>query len=82
MKVGSTTREDVLLRLGEPDKYGPTWRVQFEYRWKMVTGYLFVGAYRGPAHTFGFLEENTLHIEFDEKNVLKAFEIEKIKSHK
>jgi len=78
MKVGSTSREDILLRLGEPDKYGPIW---FEYRWKMVSGYgiviPLVPAVNLNPPDIRYLEENILHIEFDENSMVRKYEIEK-----
>jgi hypothetical protein len=48
LKAGEATREDALLRLGEPDEVLEGGRVLI-YRWTEVRGFLFVGAYGGGA---------------------------------
>jgi len=69
VEVGSTTREDVLLNLGEPDlAWGDG--TYFAYRWITVNGY--VVAWAGDAHTVDGESfpigkaRHDLVIEFDE----------------
>jgi len=69
----TTTKEEVLLKLGEPDLVLNRERI-FVYRWEMVAAYFFVGGYGGgtggpiPRHHF-------LIIEFDDKNRVSRHEL-------
>jgi hypothetical protein len=67
-----TTREEVLLRFGEPDLILDHDRV-LAYHWAVSHGYWFVGAYYTGAG--GPIPKNYLFIlEFDDKGFLKRFE--------
>lgn len=74
IRAGVTTREEVLLRLGEPDVVMRSERL-FGYHWVTVWGYLFVlhqgGAVAGPV---GFNRHLAL-IEFDEQGIVKRLEV-------
>jgi hypothetical protein len=68
LEVGKATREDVLLRLGEPDEVldgGGT----YVYRWTEVRGYLVLGGY-GSAAAIPFPGHRDLRLEFDAKGRL------------
>jgi len=69
----TTTREEVLLKLGEPDLVLDRERI-FVYRWEMVAAYFLVGGYGGgtggPIHRPHFLT-----IEFDDRNVVRRHEV-------
>jgi hypothetical protein len=77
--VGSTTIEDVLLRLGEPQDHHDAPTV-FLYRWVWVRGFILVGA-GGYGVGGGAAEETTeytLHILFDEKNKVARYKISSV----
>lgn len=67
------TREDVLLRLGEPDKISPDERL-LEYSWTRVKAIWFVGSYGGAA-AGDFEKTTTLRISFDADGKLLSYEI-------
>lgn len=67
--VGATTREEVLLELGEPDLMGLT-DDRIVYRWEVVVGYLIPAV--GPGNEIGRVSrEHELEIIFDEAGVVK-----------
>ena len=72
LKVGKTTREDVLLRFGEPDMVLHDQRT-LAYHWKVAHGYWFTGyGYSGAG---GVIPKDYLFmLEFDEQGCLKRFE--------
>jgi len=69
MRVGSTSREEVLLKLGEPDAVRKDERY-FLYRWVTVHGY--IAAYGGGGEYIGKKRYDLL-IEFDDKGVVKRY---------
>jgi len=73
MVKDTTNKEEVLLKLGEPDLVLNRERI-FVYRWEMVAAYFFVGAYYsgsgGPIQRPHFLI-----IEFDDKNIVVRHEV-------
>ena len=72
LENGKTTREEVLLRFGEPDLILDHDRV-LVYHWEVSHGYWFVGAYYTGAG--GPIPKEYLFIlEFDDKGFLKRFE--------
>ena len=77
--VGSTTIEDVLLRLGEPQEHyeAPT---VFLYRWVWVGGFFYFGAGAMSAGYGGSesITEYTLHISFDENNKVIRYKVSKV----
>ena len=77
--VGSTTIEDVLLKLGEPqDHYeAPT---VFLYRWIWVKGFFLAGAgYAGGGATASSVTtEYTLHILFDKENKIARYKVSSV----
>ena len=77
--IGSTTMEDVLLRLGEPqERYdAPT---VFLYRWVWERGFILVGVGGYGVGGMGAKEtaEYTLHILFDEKNKVARYKISSV----
>ena len=71
-KTGTTTREEVLLRLGEPD-FTLNEQSIFAYSWTRVQGYFFIGGgYSGAGGPVG--KTTLLMLEFDSMNLLKRFE--------
>lgn len=74
LQVGVTTREDVLLRLGEPDEVQAGGKV-LVYRWIEARGFVAVGAY-GSAVLVPFQGHRALRLEFgdDARLVRLAFE--------
>ena len=74
--IGSTTIEDVLLRLGEPQEHydAPT---VFLYRWVWLRGFFFavVGPIGVAGVEAGDTTEYTLHLLFDEKNKVARYKI-------
>ncbi len=81
--VGSTTIEDVLLQLGEPqDHYeAPT---VFLYRWIWRKGFVLFGAAAagygmgGGGTASSVTTEYTLHILFDEQNKVARYNISSV----
>jgi hypothetical protein len=72
LENAKTTREEVLLRFGEPDLVLDHDRV-LVYHWAVSHGYWFVGAYYTGAG--GSIPKDYLFIlEFDDKGFLKRFE--------
>jgi len=67
-RVGSTSKEEVLLKLGEPDG---VWKDEryFLYRWGTVRGY--VGTYGSSRRGYVGAERHHWLIEFDEEDVIK-----------
>ena len=77
--IGSTTIEDILLRLGEPQEHYEAPLV-FLYRWVWVRNFLlFGGSPAGLSYTAtGDITEYTLHILFDEKNRVTRYKVSKV----
>jgi hypothetical protein len=73
MVKDTTSKEEVLLKLGEPDLVLNHERI-FVYRWEMVAAYFFVGGY--GAGTGGPIQRTSfLIIEFDDKNRVSRNEV-------
>jgi len=71
---GATSREEVLLRFGEPDVALEGERV-LAYEWAVVHGYYFVGAYY--TGTGGPIPKRyLLLLAFDESGVLERWEVQ------
>jgi hypothetical protein len=69
----TTGKEEVLLKLGEPDLVLNHERI-FVYRWEMVAAYFFVGGY--GAGTGGPIQRpHFLIIEFDDNNLVASHEV-------
>lgn len=69
----TTSKEEVLLKLGEPDLVLVHERI-FVYRWEMVAGYFFVGSYYAAAG--GPIQRpHFLIIEFNDRNVVSRHEV-------
>ena len=69
----TTSKEEVLLKLGEPDLVLNRERI-FVYRWEMVAAYFVVGGYGGGA--IGPIQRpHFLIIEFDDKNIISRHEV-------
>ena len=77
--IGSTTIEDVLLRLGEPQEHydAPT---VFLYRWVWARNFLLFGAggYTMGGTATGDTTEYTLHILFDERNRVTRYKVSSV----
>ncbi len=71
IKADTTNKEDVLMMLGEPDRVMMKERF-FQYWWTEV--HLFVGGWLGGVYGYVY----SLHIYFDENNVVKKVELRKI----
>ena len=69
----TTSKEDVLLKLGEPDLVLNRERI-FVYRWEMVAAYFFVGGYGGGA-AGPIQRPHFLIIEFDDENIVVRHEV-------
>jgi hypothetical protein len=73
MVKDTTSKEEVLLKLGEPDLVLNRESI-FVYRWEMVAAYFAAGGFgagvAGPIQRTKFLI-----IEFDDKNVVSRHEI-------
>lgn len=68
----TTSKEEVLLKLGEPDLVLNHERI-FVYRWEMVAAYFVVGGYGGGA--VGPIQRpHFLIIEFNDKNIITRHE--------
>src|SRR5574341_498901 len=72
--VGSTTIEDVLLRLGEPQEHydAPT---VFLYRWVWVSGLSMITQWGLSRLEEKRTVEYTLHIAFDENNKVSRYKV-------
>ncbi len=71
LEVGSTTKEEVALKLGEPDHVFKEGR-EFVYRWESIAGGWAWGTpYGGGDGDLGEMI-SSVRIEFDEKGVLSA----------
>jgi outer membrane protein assembly factor BamE (lipoprotein component of BamABCDE complex) len=75
--VGKTTREEVLLTLGEPGFADGDDRV-FVYHWAMVGGYWGIGAYCSGAAGH-IARRYLLVIEFDDHRIVKRHELKEPK---
>ena len=75
--VGKTTREEVLLRLGEPDFADRDDRV-FVYHWAMVAGYWGIAAYSSSVGGH-IARQYFLIMEFDDHGVVKRHELKEPK---
>lgn len=69
----TTSKEDVLLKLGEPDLVLNHERI-FVYRWEMVAAYFFVGGY-GAGAGGPIQRPNFLIIEFNDRNTVSRHEV-------
>jgi hypothetical protein len=69
----TTSKEDVLLKLGEPDLVLNRERI-FVYRWEMVAAYFVVGGY-GAGAMGPISRPHFLIIEFDDKNIAARHEV-------
>jgi outer membrane protein assembly factor BamE (lipoprotein component of BamABCDE complex) len=79
IKEGTTSKEDILMMLGEPDRVTNNERL-FSYWWQEESGAVGVIAVPGAGGRIG--DDSTKHtyslyIEFDENNIVKWFEIKK-----
>jgi len=73
MVKDTTTKEEILLKLGEPDLVLNQERI-FVYRWEMVAAYFFVGGY--GAGTGGPIQKpHFLIIEFNDRNLVSRHEV-------
>lgn len=73
MVKDTTTKEEVLLKLGEPDLVLNHERI-FVYRWEMVAAYFFVGGY-GSGTGGPIQRPHFLIIEFDDRNIVSRHEV-------
>ena len=71
LKVGQTTQEEVVLKLGEPDQALKAGK-EFVYSWTSITGRWGVGAGYGVAVELGKLGERTIYLRiyFDEEGLI------------
>jgi outer membrane protein assembly factor BamE (lipoprotein component of BamABCDE complex) len=72
IKEDVTSKEDILMTLGEPDRVRNDERI-FLYWWQEEHG--FVGWYGGKGGPVR--DTYSLHIEFDENNIVEKYEIKK-----
>lgn len=73
MVKDTTSKEEVLLKLGEPDLVLNQERL-FVYRWEMVAAYFAVGGY-GAGAVGPIQKTNFLIIEFNDKNAVTRHEV-------
>ncbi len=76
--VGTTTREDVMLRFGEPSASLNSQQT-FVYHWQTARGYIFAGLIvpimpGGAADAGAITKDYLFLLEFDEQNRLTRFE--------
>ena len=71
IKEGITSKEEIIMMLGEPDRVRKNEKL-FLYWWQEEHG--FVGGYGGGDTV---MSTQSLHIEFDENNIVKKFEMKK-----
>jgi hypothetical protein len=69
----TTSKEEVLLKLGEPDLVLNHERI-FVYRWEMVAAYFIVGGY-GAGAIGPIQRPHFLIIEFNDKNIISRHEV-------
>lgn len=69
----TTSKEEVLLKLGEPDLVLNQERI-FVYRWEMVAAYFIVGGYGGGA-AGPIQRPHFLIIEFNDRNIVNRHEV-------
>jgi outer membrane protein assembly factor BamE (lipoprotein component of BamABCDE complex) len=77
MKVGSTTREEVLLNLGDPELFSGD--SEFKYRWETESAFMGVDI-AGGSGRYDFYYFYELVIEFDDNGLVKSFEIKEEKT--
>jgi hypothetical protein len=73
MVQDTTNKEEVLLKLGEPDLVLNRERI-FVYRWEMVAAYFFVGGY-GAGAGGPIQRPHFFIIEFDHRNIVSRHEV-------
>ena len=71
IKVGETTREDLVLLIGAPDRIYEGERF-FVYQWIATEGFLVVGG-AGGGVGWGVEKKHFFCVEFDEDNKIKRF---------
>jgi hypothetical protein len=69
----TTSKEEVLLKLGEPDLVLNQEKI-FVYRWEMVAAYFIVGGY-GAGAIGPIQRPHFLIIEFNDKNIIIRHEV-------
>jgi len=69
IEINTTTKEDILLKIGEPD-YADKERNIFLYRWEMIVGYLVDGCSGTSSPIY---ERNLLLIQFDENELVQRY---------
>ena len=74
LTVGKTTKEDVLLRFGEPDMIFHNQRVLI-YHWQVIHGYyVWAAPYAAVGDMGPISKDYSVMLEFDEQEHLKRFE--------
>jgi hypothetical protein len=73
MMKDTTSKEEVLLKIGEPDLVLNREKI-FVYRWEMVAAYFFVGGY-GAGAAGPIQRPHFLIIEFNNKNIVSRYEV-------
>jgi outer membrane protein assembly factor BamE (lipoprotein component of BamABCDE complex) len=73
MMKETTSKEEVLLKLGEPDLVLNQERI-FVYRWEMVAAYFIVGGY-GAGAAGPIQRPHFLIIEFNDRNFVSRHEV-------
>lgn len=74
IKEGITSKEELIMMLGEPDRVKKNEKL-FLYWWQEEHG--FVGGIGAGGGGGLVISTHSLHIEFDESNIVKKFEIKK-----
>ena len=77
IKAGSASKEDILLKFGEPESYHDEEKL-FVYSWTEAPTHLLwlvSGGYSGVGGVVRFSNTAALRIEFDEKGIVKKYGI-------
>lgn len=75
LKPGETTKEDVFIKLGEPDEVSPDGRC-LVYKWEKVKAIWFVGGY-GSAAAGTFDRIYSLGLCFDDRGLFLRHDVKK-----
>jgi outer membrane protein assembly factor BamE (lipoprotein component of BamABCDE complex) len=72
LEIGKTTREEVLLRFGEPSRHSRDGK-EFVYSWSVIVGY-FVAVSEVSGGAGPMIRDYRVSLEFDEHGFLKSKE--------
>jgi outer membrane protein assembly factor BamE (lipoprotein component of BamABCDE complex) len=89
INVGKTTKEEILLKIGEPD-WSSNEDNTFEYHWSMVKGYVVIiivffvpyGGASGTANAIPWVKKHYFLIQFDDQNKVRSLQKGYFKGYK